>query len=264
MDAKPLLRHFYGIAEAAAFCGALFSVAALFGRWNWAADVFTHLQCLLAICFLLYTGIEFLRRRRLFIVLSLALAVLNAAPVVWMFCGVGAVRAAVPSGTAHLRILQANILTSNTNAPALLALIQREDPDVILLQEPNERWLKALVPILPRYPSHAALPREDNFGIAVFCKDPQARAKVFSLGDPIGAPGACVRLVVAGKSLTCYSIHTPAPYNEYTWVGRNEYTRMLAERLAREPGLSLWPGTSITRRGPHRSARSRGTPGCAM
>lgn len=242
MDAKPLLRHLFGIAEAAAFCGAAFSVAALFGRWNWAADVFTHLQCLLAVCFLLYAGIEILRRRRLFIALSLAFAVLDAAPVVWMFCGVGAVRAAAPYGTARLRVLQANVLTSNTNAPALLALVEREDPDVILLQEPNERWLRALAPILARYPSHAALPREDNYGIAAFCKDPLARVEIFSLGDPIGAPGARVRLSVGGKALTCYSVHTPAPYNEYTWVGRNEYMRLLAEEVAGAPGAKLVAG----------------------
>ena len=238
------IRHLFGIAEAAAFLGGVASCLALIGPCHWVTDIFTHFAAILALGFAVYAGIEAIRKRRRFVIASLLLALLNAIPVLTLLFGPAEPRAdRSPASPAaqRLRILQANILTSNPHAPALLALIRQEDPYVILLQETDRRWLTDLKPVFDRYPVHAAEPRDDNFGIAVFAKAPHAQATLFHLG-PRPVPGGMITLPVAGRTLTCYSIHTPAPYDRQTWEERNAYTRLLAERIAANPEMKVITG----------------------
>ncbi len=232
---KPL-KHLQRLAEAAALLGVLATLGGLLGRHVWFLELFTHLKVQLACCFVLYAALEWAARRPRLAAASLAFAALNAAPALLLFlpAASGATPAQPPA--ARLRILQANILTGNTNAPALLALVARENPDVVVLQEPDTRWLQQLAPLTNSHPVFAALPRDDNFGAALFCKTNALSAEIFLLGDPEGAPSAQARIAVGGRTLTVVGTHTLAPYNDYMWRGRNRYTLELAGRLRRTGG----------------------------
>lgn len=225
-------RRLHSLAEAAAFLGLLFTAAGLLGRYVWFLELFTHFKLQLALCFLLYAFIELAAHRRKHATASLALAVLNAVPVLLLFMPVD-VRAHALARTParHLRILQANILTSNTNAPALLALVARERPDVVVLQETDSRWLCELAPLTNSYPVFAALPRDDNFGAAIYCSTQALSASIFLLNDPEGAPSSKARIDVGGKTLTVVGTHTLAPCGLYSWHGRNRFTLDLAQKL---------------------------------
>ena len=226
------LQRFHRLAEAAAFLGVLFTLAGLLGRFAWFLELFTHFKVQLAVCFAGYAALEFAARRHRRAWASLAFAALNAVPAVLLSLPSGA-RAAplTPDLPARLRILQANILTSNTNAPALLALVAREDPDVIVLQEPNVRWLRDLAPLADRYPVHAAQPREDNFGAAIFCKTNALCAEIFLLSDPEEAPSSKALIAAGGRTVTVIGTHPLAPCCDASWLGRNAFTLELAERL---------------------------------
>lgn len=70
-----------------------------------------------------------------------------------------------------LKILYANVLTSNPDPARLLALIAAEKPDLVALLEINTRWLSVLSPALAtEYPFSSLHPREDNFGLALFSR----------------------------------------------------------------------------------------------
>ena len=238
-------RHLFGLAEAAAFLGGVATCLAAIGPHHWATDIFTHFAQILTRCFFLYAAIEAIRRRWWRVLVSLIAAVLNAIPILILLLAPDPLQPdrTAPSPEAQtLRILQANILTDNSRAEALIALIEREDPDVILLQETDSRWLADLQPIHARYPIRAAEPREDNFGIAVFAKNPLAKGEIFHLRQVRRVPGGRILLPVAGQTLACYSIHTPAPYDRHTWNERNTYPRHLAERLAQDPELKVVTG----------------------
>ncbi len=219
------------LAEAAAFLGVLFTLAGLAGRHAWFFECFTHLKPQLAACFLVYAGLELAARRHRRAALSLTLAAVNALPVLLISLPAGTQAKPAAALSARLRILQSNILTSNTNAPALLALVARERPDVIVLQEPNVRWLSALSALTNRYPVFAALPREDNFGAAIYCTTSALSAEIFLLSDPEGAPSTLARVAVGDKTLTVVGTHTLAPYNDAMWRGRNRFTLELAKKL---------------------------------
>jgi endonuclease/exonuclease/phosphatase (EEP) superfamily protein YafD len=226
-------KRFHSLAEAAAFLGVLFTLAALLGRYVWFLEIFTHFKLQLALCFLGYTALELMARRHRHAAASLALALVNAFPALLLFlpASSGAKAPGPPQAPACLRILQANILTSNTDTPALLALVARENPDVVVLQEPNERWLRELAPLTNSYPVFATWPREDNFGAAIYCKSNALSANIFLLRDPEGLPSSRACIAVGGKTITVIGIHALAPESNAAWHARNGYMRELAQSL---------------------------------
>ncbi len=227
------IKRFHRLAEAAAFLGVLFTLAGLLGRHAWFLEICTHFKLQLAVCFAGYAALELAARRHRHAAASAAFAAVNLFPALLLFLPAASGAGAFPplQNPARLRILQSNILTSNTNAPALLALIARENPDVVVLEEPDARWLRALAPLTNRYPVCASLPRDDNFGAAIYCKTNALSAEIFLLSDPEGAPSSLARVTVGGKTVTVVGTHTLAPCDGYQWRGRNGFTLELARKL---------------------------------
>lgn len=236
MKAPALFQRFHRAAQAAALLGVLFTFAGALGHYAWFLEIFTHFKPQLACCFLGYAALELAARRRRHAVFSLAFAALNAFPVLLLFLPEASQGKTWAAGTAQLRVLQANILTCNTNAAALLALVARENPDVVVLQEPDAWWLEKLAPLTNSYPVFAALPRDDNFGAAVYCKANALSADIFLLGAPAGVPSSRARIRINGKTVTVVGTHTPAPYNALMWRDRNSFTRELAQTLRETEG----------------------------
>ena len=237
----PILQRLRRAAELAALLGILFTAAGLLGRHHWFLELFSHFKFQLALCFTGYAALEGLLRNPRRALASLALAAVNALPLILLMLP----PAPQPplQQPATLRILQANILTTNTNAPALLNLIDREDPDVIILQEPGTRWLHDLICLTNAYPVFAEKRREDNFGAAIFCKPAFTSAEVFYLSDPEQAPSTRARITADnGRTLTVFGTHPLAPYNGYTWRGRNAYTLQLARILRDTEGPRVITG----------------------
>lgn len=224
-------QRFHRLAEAAAFLGVLGTAAGLLGRYLWFLEIFTHAKLQLACCFLFYACLELAARRHRHAAAGLALCAVNAIPVLLLFVPAATHAIAVDAASARLRILQANILTCNTNAPALLDLVARENPDVVVLQEPDDWWLRQLAPLTNSYPVHAGLARDDNFGAAIYCRTNALAAAIFTLSDPEGAPSSFARIAVNGRTVSVVGTHTLAPYNGYMWRGRNRYTMELARAL---------------------------------
>lgn len=65
----------------------------------------------------------------------------------------------------EVRMLAANVLLENTEHHRLAALIERVDPDIVLLMETDARWVAALEPVLARYPTVLSEPRDDYYGM---------------------------------------------------------------------------------------------------
>ena len=107
----------------------------------------------------------------------------------------------------------------------------REQPDVVVLQEPDDWWLHKLAPLTNTYPVCAVLSRDDNFGAAIYAKTNALTASIFTLGDPDEAPSMLARVAVGDAVIIVVGIHMLAPYTRDMWEGRNRFTHALAVRL---------------------------------
>jgi len=55
--------------------------------------------------------------------------------------------ASSPTPERTLRVVTANVLMTNRDAPALLAILRERDPDIILLAEPDSWWIEQCRPL---------------------------------------------------------------------------------------------------------------------
>lgn len=87
-----------------------------------------------------------------------------------------------------VKVVSANVLTSNAKYQKALQVLTRDDPDIIALTETNDLWIQSLRSLEDAYPYSIKHPRSDNFGMAVFSKNP-FDAEIIAVGKyklPLG------------------------------------------------------------------------------
>lgn len=228
------------IANAGAVLGLLFTIAGLFGQRHYIPEIFTQVKIPLTFCFAGYIVLKIISGNQYVAVLAIVPLLINAAPLIMLF--VPQQRCKRPHNPIGIRILQANLLTSNRNAQRVLDLIDSVDPDVIVLQETGSRWLSELEVLKTRYPVYAEHPREDNFGAAIFCRNINAVASIEFLSDPDRLPVSRVVIPGAGRDLTIYGVHPLAPLTADLWKQRNQYTLEMAKKMSQTDGQIIVTG----------------------
>lgn len=159
---------------------AICSLVGLLGHTFWFFDLFNHLrpQALIATFILLLTAIIFKKPVPVF--LSLIILIFNLSLMTYRLYEFG-----MPVQTAQgtpLRVISANVLTSNNNHQAIIGILQKYDPDIFVAIEVNDKWIKALNSIEEKYPYTFKHSSEDNFGMAIYAKKP-FNGEVLKLGD---------------------------------------------------------------------------------
>lgn len=140
------------------------------------------------------------------------------------------------AGSDHvLRILEANVLTSNEDPRRLLDLIAEESPDIIVLQEINSRWLSDLAPLESAYPFHVYSPREDNFGIVLMSRLPLQDPVVKHAGDK-ALPYIHAQIQNGERTFDLIAMHTVPPVARNMTAHRNAQLRDLGRLAANRAG----------------------------
>jgi len=193
--------------------GLLISLLGLISR-PWWFELFGHARVtylLLGMCLLP------LVRERSAVVLWLGCFVINAACVLPLYFG------KVAAGPARGKLLLCNALSQNPTPERVLALLEQEQADVVVLLEVSQALLETLAPVLPKYPGQVLLPREDNFGMALLSRQGLSGVQVLESGSP---PTIVADTLVAGRQLHLVGAHPVPP------IG-GEYARLRDETVAR-------------------------------
>ena len=77
-----------------------------------------------------------------------------------------------PESQDRISVLTANVLTDNRDASALLEVVKKESPDLILLTEPDAWWLDAVKGLKETYPYIIEHPLDNTYGMALFSRLP--------------------------------------------------------------------------------------------
>jgi endonuclease/exonuclease/phosphatase (EEP) superfamily protein YafD len=117
---------------------------------------------------------------------------------------------APPDGGPCLRILVANVLASNRQADALLALVDEHRPDVLVTLESNAWWQGKLDTLEAVYPHAIKCPRENLYGMHVYSRLPIEDAHIsYLVQDDVPSMHALLRLS-DGQRVRMHFLH-PAP-----------------------------------------------------
>jgi endonuclease/exonuclease/phosphatase (EEP) superfamily protein YafD len=219
-----------GIAALGGLLAVAASLAGLAGGTWWAFDLASHFRVQYLLCLAAAAAVLAGLGRRRTAVLFAVVAIGNAALVLPLYLGGGA--AARGAGPGTLRVLLANVHTSNDRYELVRALIRESAPDIVVLQEVDRGWLEALADLDDILPHVTTEPRADNFGIAVLSRHAPRRTHVTWLGDAT-LPSIMARFGDERETLTLIATHPFPPNGAEGSARRNRQLEHVAE-LARE------------------------------
>lgn len=142
-----------------------------------------------------------------------------------------------------VRILQANVLQPNRHAAALLRLVRQQNPDLVLLEETNAWWARAVGSLGREYPYHMLCPLPDTYGLLLYSKYPLSDTVRRFLQHPnVPSFYANVRLPSGRRFYLCAVHPVPPvpsehPYNKYKREAELEKVGRLLLQQAQGPGL---------------------------
>lgn len=229
---------FNGLIKAAAAVTVVFSLATFADAMHRYLELFSHFRLQYFFVALLLALVLALMRARWWAVTLMLVTLINAAPLApWYFTGT---KTAPPSNPT-LTILQANVYGGNHRTQRLLDLIETEQPDVIFLQEVTDTWVAAMDQVADRYPYAHAIPRHDNFGIAVYSRQPWLNIEVIE-SPPRALPSLLLRLPFHNTVASFVTTHPVPPIGADWYKARNQQLESIAELMASLDGPKVLVG----------------------
>lgn len=132
-------------------------------------------------------------------------------------------------------IISVNVLQKNKNYDQLVALIKKEQPDILLTMETNKAWELALKKIEIDYPFRHKIPKENRYGMHFYSKLKVSDVKEhYLISDE--RPAIEVHLEdSAGNNFIFWGIHPPPPSpTEKPTAKQKDAELVLAAKLIRE------------------------------
>ena len=124
-----------------------------------------------------------------------------------------------------------NVNTANQRSDLVKNLLREKNPDLVVLEEVDQRWLAELNELAGIYPHAVTAPREDNFGIALFSKRPLLNAEVIYLGQA-EVPSVVAELDVGEQRVTILGTHPLPPGSREDARLRNVQLSTISKFLA--------------------------------
>lgn len=119
-----------------------------------------------------------------------------------------------------LKIYFVNVLSSNDKYGLVIKDILNKKPDIIVLQEVTEAWKEELSKLSKKYPYNVVVPREDNFGVAVYSSIEFEFHKTYL--SSAGLESILVDLAMANRNISILTTHPLPPVSQDYWRLRNE------------------------------------------
>lgn len=71
-----------------------------------------------------------------------------------------------------VKLLIANVYMHNQQATSFLNIVERVNPDMVLVMETNQWWIQALRPLRNQYTYHHEYPTDNTYGMALYSRFP--------------------------------------------------------------------------------------------
>ncbi len=220
------------------------TLTACLGAGHQVLELFSHFRVQYAGCALLGAAALLLLRDRRGALLAFVALGVNAWHVLpWYF---GRPQPA-PAQGATLKIFFSNVYTGNLESRRLLDVIASENPDIVVLEEIDRRWVGELSDLFHNYPASKAVPRSDNFGIGMWARLPATITEITLPGDVV--PSLSAQMDWRGNEIALLAAHPVPPVQSAMFRLRNAQLGAIANwaRAATHPcvvigdlNVSLW------------------------
>lgn len=128
----------------------------------------------------------------------------------------------VREGSQCFTALALNVKMDNTEYDRVARLIAQQNPDVLLLMEPNAKWLTALDEVLSAYPRRLDKPLDNYYGMALASRVPVVSARMVA-NTSANTPTLYATLrLVNGASTEFVGLHPRPPIPGQSTKTRDE------------------------------------------
>lgn len=115
------------------------------------------------------------------------------------------------SGDNSINLFFANVQQDNDRYGDLIRMIERADPDVVLVVETDQRWADALKPLRQKYPAVVEHISDDTYGMMLFSRLELIGPEVkFLVDENVPSIHSRVRLR-SGRAISIRCLHPPPP-----------------------------------------------------
>jgi endonuclease/exonuclease/phosphatase (EEP) superfamily protein YafD len=142
----------------------------------------------------------------------------------------------------QLRLLVANVLMTNRNVKQYLDIIRREDPDVIVLAEPDSYWEHCLRVIENNYPYTMKCPLGNTYGMLLYSRLELTDEQVlFRVQQDVPSFRAMVRLRT-GDQVELHCLHPRPPHVGVDTLPRDAELLIVAREVKDSPKAIIVAG----------------------
>ncbi|KPH93544.1 hypothetical protein AMS58_16770 [Pseudoalteromonas porphyrae] len=152
-------------------------------------------------------------------------------PYTW--CAAHEVKSAQSNAQHSIRIMSANVLMSNHNSDALLKLVDKHQPDLLITLESDDWWQQKLSVLKKDYPHTIDCPKDNRYGMHLFSKYKIKQAQICELVES-DVPSIHILFVNdEGLEMQGHFIHPapPSPTEEDSSRPRDSELIMVAKAL---------------------------------
>lgn len=224
----PFHWFFSGISACILGCTA----AGYFGRFWWFFDLFVHFKFQYMITALICGMILSFKKRFIkYASFCYLVALINSVEIVPLYFPRSSINAPPIDKRIKLRIMHANIQTSNTKYQQLTEYVLKEAPDILLLEEMSGEWVKKLKGLDDLYPYKKLFPQSDNFGIGLFSRIPFIEVNILFNGK-FQLPYIKAHFKIRDKNIKFWGIHPLPPVGRTLFRERNQMLNNISELVS--------------------------------
>jgi endonuclease/exonuclease/phosphatase (EEP) superfamily protein YafD len=209
---------------------ALATLAAVAADRFWIFELVSHFRVQYVAVMLVLLAIFATTSRWVLAATLLPLLTLNILPVLPYMASEQP--AAGPVGSVTLASI--NLWSRNDDSDSVLALLDAERPDVVVLQELTPDWASATAALAADYPYRVLRARPDNFGLALLSRYPIVRQRVIQLAGE-AEPAIQATLQLGTRQLDVLGVHPVTPKSAELARRRNRQLAAIGELAAATP-----------------------------
>ncbi len=140
----------------------------------------------------------------------------------------------VPRGGRSFGLLVSNVLMTNRDAESFLALVDRLEPDLLLVIEADDEWRQAIESLAARYPHRIEQPQDDTYGMLFYSRFPIVAGEVRFLVEESVPSIHCTVAVPGSGEVRFHGLHPRPPVpHEATETTERDAELLLVAQLAR-------------------------------
>lgn len=141
------------------------------------------------------------------------------------------------------RLLVSNVRMENTRYTQFLALVRAQDPDMLLVNEPDDTWARHLAPELnPRYPYRIECPLPNTYGMLLYSKFRLLNPRVRYLVEQEIPSFRTTVVMPAGHTFELFTVHPPPPQFRRNTDTRESELLQVAREVTQTPRPSIVVG----------------------